>query len=390
VRRFRREHGIADAEVASWRERLAAARMDPNQRAAWRAEAQERLARFGSVDPSQIDIDRPITPACWSSIAAADVKEEAVEALFRDMNPSPQVSFAPAYRRAFLSVDFTPYVAQAAEISAKKGWTESLYEALREIAGRPPSIAEEAAFTVLGCDVHSLWRTRFGIPNDAPEPGAGAVAFARGQIPLLSLPIAEPAAGTLLSWSSEPQSHGLAPLHEDDWLKKARRQATGGVRAEEAVLVKVLESADAWFGDDPDAFAAALRAAWREAWQERRVRDVVDTALVTGKLKRALYTAGLVGNAGYDLLVPDRGSGRFLKVEIKRVEDLSNAAFFLSENERRQALSIGADWRLWLVAGDGQARDVTWVRASLDEAELPVGLVLKLGLRPGEWLVRVA
>lgn len=36
------------------------------------------------------------------------------------------------------------------------------------------------------------------------------------------------------------------------------------------------------------------------------------------------------------------------------------------------------------------ARDVTWVRDSLEKAEPPVRVVLALGLRPGEWLVRVA
>ncbi len=390
VRRFRREHGLADAEVAGWRERLAATRMDPAQRAAWRDEVSKRLGQFGSVDPSRIDVDRPITPASWVSIADTEVNEEKVESLLKDLIPPPQVYFSPANKRAFQSVNPAPYMAQAAEIQTKLGWTEALYDTLRAKADHSEPLPEEPAFQVLGCDVHALWRTRFGLTLGLPAPSVAALAFAHGQIPLASLPDSESTTGTLLPWASGAATIGLAPLHDDEWLQKARRQATGGARAEDAVLVKALESADAWFNDEPDSFAAALRAAWDETYKEVRVKEAVEAAISSGKLKPALHAAGLVGDAGYDLLVPDRTIGRFLKVEVKRVENLDNAAFFLSENERRQALAVGAAWRLWLVAGDGRSRDVTWVRDSLEKAEPPVGEVLALGLRPGEWLVRVA
>ena len=389
VRRFRREHGLADAEVAGWRERLAATRMDSAQRAAWREVAVSRLSAFGEVAVAFVDVDRPVTPASWVAVTQAGVTEATVEGKLHDLVPPPRVLFSPAHRRQFLSVNHTPFIAQAAELRSKHGWTEGLYGELKATGDRAPSGAEEEAFRTLGCDVYSLWRARFGVALDAPAPSVGALAFARGQIPLVALPTPEATPGSLVPWGTGAATIGLAPLQDDEWLKKARKQASGGARAEDAVLAKSIENADFWYREDPGTFASALRAAWAGAWAEARVREAVEAAIATGKLKRALHAASLVGDAGYDLLVPDRDRGRYLKVEVKRVENLENAAFFLSENERRQSLAVGPDWRLWLVAGDGRARDVTWVRASLERAEPPVGEVLALGLRPGEWLVRV-
>ncbi len=96
------------------------------------------------------------------------------------------------------------------------------------------------------------------------------------------------------------------------------------------------------------------------------------------------------GTPGFDLLVPDLNEHIVLQVEVKRVPALDGAAFFLSENERRQALALGSGWRLWLVARDGTSRDISWFRDELRRSAETVRKLLAQGLRPADWSFRLA
>ena len=67
-----------------------------------------------------------------------------------------------------------------------------------------------------------------------------------------------------------------------------------------------------------------------------------------------------------------------------------DAAFFLSENERRQAinhLAHGLHWRLWLVSSTGHVADVSSVTEHFTAHAGEVQTLLDAGLRPGEWML---
>ena len=135
-------------------------------------------------------------------------------------------------------------------------------------------------------------------------------------------------------------------------------------------------------GGLPTAFGLACSPRWSRSRGWRRLSSAFrqrgppprDTDL-SALLKVSAYA----GNVGFDLLVPDLEERTVLQVEVKRVPALDGAAFFLSENERRQALALGSGWRLWLVASDGTSRDVSWIRDELLRSEESVGSLLARG-----------
>jgi hypothetical protein len=102
-----------------------------------------------------------------------------------------------------------------------------------------------------------------------------------------------------------------------------------------------------------------------------------------------LKVSAYAGNAGFDLFVPREEERTVFQVEVKRVATLEGAAFFLSENERRQALALGPGWRLWLVASDGNSRDVSWIREELKRSQDGIQELLDQGLLPSDWLFRL-
>lgn len=120
---------------------------------------------------------------------------------------------------------------------------------------------------------------------------------------------------------------------------------------------------------------------------EQRYAEIGDPS----GLRALLHASEYAVDVGFDVLVPDEASGSVLLVEVKRVAALDrNAAFFLSENERRQALShlkAGRPWRLWLVASTGAVIDASSVIKHFRTQTGDLQTLLDAGLRPGEWML---
>lgn len=408
VRRFRRNHGVSEEDVRAWRERLEAARFDPARAEAWRNRAARALRAFGTPNLDAIEPGRSIRPEAWRPDEALkrdttqDEVEQALDQEFRgtsgfDAFLVPSVMFRKVHEPAFLAADRKPYIAAAAVRAGRTAWREELFLELQEKAAREPDDSEVEAFNRLWCDVDKLLRCRFDLPSDTAlsretlDPSAWA--FAKGQIRLDTIPKPESVPGRLAEWTAAPPSAVLEALSDDAWMKKAQRQATGGGRAEDAVVALARNSAFRWLRADAQGFWSGVRTAMEPLWKVKVARERFSAARTNpsdAHLFDLLKVSVYVGNAGFDVLVPDFDELTVLQVEVKRVPTLVGAAFFLSENERRQALVSGSGWRLWLVASDGTSRDVSWIRDEIRRSDETVRRLLTQGLRPADWLFRLA
>jgi hypothetical protein len=412
VRRFRRSRGLSDHDVARWQERLEAYRLDPARRDAWLERVRGALVRFGKVDSQHVQPGLSIKSVAWidDDNLRRDATDTEVEKALREafsgpkadtssMLLLPRVEIAEAHEHAFLIQTelslLRRYIAAAAMLAGRSSWSEDLLTKLQEIGRREPDADERAAFHRLRCDHDGMLRRRFNLPADASlevrrlDPTAWA--FAGGEIPITKPPSAESAPGELVPWKSEAAEFSLQPLPEEAWLQKARRHATGGARAENAVLGLARAEAKTWLEANAPSFWVAIRTALGRLLEEPRIRAIYESARTAPTdqcLTNILQVSSYAGNAGFDLLFPSRAEGKVLRVEVKRVASLDNATFFLSENERRQALTMD-DWRLWLIASDGQNRDVSWIRKDLENTRDKVVEILDRGMRPGDWLFRV-
>jgi len=387
VQRFRREQGLGERDVLDMRDRVHASVMPPGDRAAWVAALGEILSRFGELaDP--LDVGMTVRPQSFKT--ARPVHEDVVQAAVAGLpRVQPHVDFYHPHGIQ-LQLEQVDRLRLLAEMAAQHPgeWTEANLVTWKQKLDQPlPSEDDERRF--LGFDAAAALRRRLGLPKLPAEFTADAMSFAAGQIPLRALPTASRAGLTLrrlAADSVDPQARDARS--DDDFLRQARRRAQGGKRAEDAVLNLAVSEAVVWRRDDPAGFEAAFEHVARlfDARDGNKARARFDAATTEGNMRRFLHVAEYVGNVGFDVLVPS--AGRLLLVEVKRVSALRGAAFFLSENERRQALrhrEAGLDWRLWLVAGSGESLDATSIIEPFDQHAAPLAAMANDGLRPGEW-----
>ncbi len=180
----------------------------------------------------------------------------------------------------------------------------------------------------------------------------------------------------------------------DTW----RARATGGGRLDEEGSAPgygggpAKAEAQRWLHADASTFLGRVSEALAPFLGSTRVRQRLASVSEeggSGALDKLLHVSSYIGDAGFDLLVPRAAEQVVQRVEVKRVSDLGSAVFYLSENERRQALALAPNWHLWLVSGDGRSRDVSWLRQHLEEGDLEVDSLLRKGLRPNDWLFHI-
>ncbi len=392
VVRFRRDHNLAESDVAQWRARLQDIRLNPERRQVWLDHVTKVLSQYGDVAPN-LQPGMKITPRTWTKVHAdvseADMQRELDDALNSpDFQPLvPIVDFRTVHRQDFQETPSRQYIAAAADLRGCANWSESLLDELTTL-GEGIRPEEEGQFLRLKFDAPAAWRKRYGLPIEVePAPSLEAQLFADGHIPLDHLPSA--AAGVTLQPFNCTPSGVLRPAitDQEEWLRSSRRKAVGGRRAESAVLNLVVPQASQWLTDDPEGFKKALKP----------VLTLLDRGepadlMSSEAMREFLHVADKFGNLGFDVLVPDQQQEQFLMVEVKRVGALDgNAAFFLSENERQKAREYrqqGLPWRLWLVSsGRGAPVDVSSIVDRFDQHQSEVDALLVDGLRPGEWML---
>lgn len=400
VIRFRRDHNLGEADIINWRNLLQAARLNPEQVREWRVKVDKVLSRYGQPsgtwEPGMI-----VTPNTWSHVTG-DVGEEALQTelsaeLANGQETAalvPKVAFRDIHRQRFLKQwenSQIDYIAAAAELRDSRHWNESLLENLETIGieKTPISTAEECLFARLQFDPDRAWRARFKLSLDDPlDPGYLAKQFAAGKIPLDHLPT-KALDVALRPFTGEPAKTLHASIDGDEWLRRERRKAVGGDRAEKAVLALAVSTAMAWREQDRVSFDRAVDAIKQGLGNEglKRAADLSTSEAMA----EFLYIASYIGNAGFDVLVPEQSESQFLLVEIKRVTHVAGeAVFFLSENERRRAMGYKEkqlQWRLWLVASNNVVTDATGALAKFQSRRAEVAALLADGLQPGEWML---
>jgi hypothetical protein len=403
VLRFRRDHNLTDHDIAHWRAQLEAARLDPGLEAEWRRLVRAVLGQYGQLSPDGPGPGDTITPGTWSPVNQeadldqAGLRDQLTGALahndaFQALVPS--VDFSSYHRQSFLTQwqeNRWAYMAAAAERRGERDWTESLLDELTALGEGVLTEEEDRQFSSLGFDPDQAWRSRFGLPLQGElAPSAPALQFAKGEIPLDHLPD-QAAAVVLHPFAAGPAIVARPAIQDDDWLRQQRRKTAGGHRAEAAVLGIALKRARQWQEADPESFQRAVSQITELKRLGNLAAQRAQDLGTPEALRRFLHVADSIGNAGFDVLVPDRPPHRFLLVEVKRVASIKGEVrFFLSENERRQAQGLiaqGQPWRLWLVGGNNSIADATRALDKFDEHQDQVNALLDAGLRPGEWML---
>ncbi len=400
--RFRRDHNISDADIGQWRGRLHEARLDGDRKALWQARVLNVLEQFGGVDEA-LWPGMTVTPALWKPAAqgvdtnAPNIDEETLRnrmesALVDDPQfrlLTPLVDFRTTNRDRFLRESRVLYIASAADRFGRDEWTEALLEELTE-QGSGVTDDDNFGFLHLRFNVDRALRGRYALPGDGDlAPTREALAFANGQIPVSSLPEAGAALNLRPFGAKAGTGTPRAAITEEAWLTKARRKASGGYRAEDAILSLALRHAAEWRLRDQEGFRRAIETVLPvlgAAGAERHSRIEDD-----GGLRDFLHVSDYLGDTGFDVLVPNEHAGLLLLVEVKRVPSLkADAPFFLSENERRRALAYleqNLPWRLWLVASNGEIADASSITEHFQAHQDDVQTLLNAGLRPGEWML---
>jgi hypothetical protein len=392
VVRFRRDHNLAESDVAQWRARLQDVRLNPERRQVWLDQVTKVLSQYGDVAPN-LKPGMKITPRTWTKVHAdvseADMQCELAAAFSSpDFQPLvPIVDFRTVHRQDFQETPRRQYIAAAADLRECANWSESLLEELTA-TGEGISPEEEEQFHSLTFNADAAWRKRYKLSTEGTlAPSREAQLFADGHIPLDHLPIAA-ARVTLQPFNCTP-SGVLRPAITDleELLRSSRRKAVGGRRAESAVLDLAVPQAIQWLTDDPEGFKKALKPVLT-------LLDRGDPAdlMSSEAMRQFLHVADKFSNLGFDVLVPYQKQEQFLMVEVKRVGALDgNAVFFLSENERQKAREYrqkGLHWRLWLVSsGRGAPVDVSSIVDRFDQHQGEVDALLVDGLRPGKWML---
>lgn len=417
VARFRRASGVTNDDVKRWRDRVRALDRTKEELERWREVVLAALMEFGEVREECVILGTPITPAFWKVVhrPGADSGEvsHAIRARLVDEGPAlarlaPDVTFRTHHERRLDGVQrarggnwpeepsWWQLGALALLDESPARWKEDLREELRTLLLAVTSPEEAAVLDRLGCDVRRLLCARIATNWRVPaedERWAHATAWMRGELRVQALPGPAVGEGALQPWPDAGSTGVMAPPEPKVLDDRNRRKAARGDQAEHGLMKLVMEGAREWWGADEASLRRALLQA--VAWDAQASREMASRlAKVTeaDDLVGVLRVAGWYMNAGFDLLRPDAQCRTVSLVEVKRVGSLEDAAFFLSENERRRALELrtgGWDWRLWLVATDGRTEDVTWV-ADRFAAEPPRGAItalLRQGIRPGEYLL---
>lgn len=401
VHRFRRDHNLSDPDVAHWRAQLEAARLAPELETEWRRLVRALLGQYGQLSSDAPGPGDTITPGTWSQVTQdADLSQDGLRNQLKQalghndafQSLVPAVDFSSYHCKSFLTQwekNRLTYIAAVADQRGRHCWTESLLDELTALGDGVPTEEQKQQFSRLRFDPDKAWRRHFELPlEDELTPSAPALQFATGEILLDHLP--DQAAGVVL----QPFAAGSAvvarpAVQDDDWLRQQRRKMAGGHRAEAAVLGIAVERARQWQEADLESFQQAVKQITKRFGNlaEQRAHDLGTPEA----LHRFLHVAEYIGNAGFDVLVPDQPGRRFQLVEVKRVASLQGEVrFFLSENERRQAQDLkaqGQAWCLWLVGGNNSIVDATRALDTFDAHQGQVKALLDAGLRPGEWML---
>jgi hypothetical protein len=394
VERFRREHGISEEDVRYWKSELGKKTMSSEERDQWTQNATAILTKFGDL------VAPPIPGMVLQNKHFKNLghfsEAEIQLALQKIALMPPLVNFSQHNSQQLKEIDLIPFIAQAAE-KRSGNWSEQLLNELRAKA-ESACDGENSRIQYLDFDPAKEIKLRLGVEEADPAAGDAAIAFANGEILLCGLPTEKSHHSLQSLASTSSHFHAMDPQSSEDYVKEARRRASGGLRAEEAVLRLAVKNAMDWKNSDLASFQKALEPILSVNCLGEKGIARSKSLSSDKEMRDFLHASDYIGNLGFDVLVPNKnvqGSYAFLLVEVKRLAQLKNGVFYLSENERRRAAAYkqnALDWRLWLVSSnlehpEDMTDKVLTIFATHSES---LASMEKDGLRPGEWLLKLS
>ncbi len=378
INRMRRDLGISSEDIQHWKAKIESICLPDEKRLEWTRGVLEALSPFGEVHEAFIELGFVVTRGIWEELRRDDItRDEVIEALeesFTSLKPElsqwiPEVDFASKNESLLQEVlerkSFD--IAAALLSSVDRGeWTEELRD---DIFSRLEDMTKETSedFHRIDFDPEEFIQNHLGIKGDELETSSKleeAMAFVKDEIRIREFPDKELTGGT---WTS--RSGPVTPLLPKDFSvreKENRRKMESGEKAEIGVLNLAMENALEWIENDEEEFWQKLCDALSVVLNDAasRIEKVRERSYDEGAVRELLQVSRWMGNAGFDVMVPEFKERTVFLVEVKKVGSGAELSFYLSDNERQQAFRFfeaenAAKWQLWCVRDDNHPFDST-------------------------------
>lgn len=371
INRMRRDLGIGTEDIRHWKARIESICLPEAHRNEWRQGVVGALRQFGEVKEESVNLGFTVTQSVWSKFSRKDLTQEEVQKALEDKFSTmsneirhwlPEVDFVSENILRFGDVHENQGVKIAAEYLfqiARNEWDEGLVDELHNKLSAA-SIIKSEEMKKVDFDPEALLRHELGIKEVGPHPEeliSDARAFMKGELKIQDFPSKNLTAG---SWpATQGKNTPLPPKDASSWEKENRRKHVSGERAENAVLALALEQAYLWIERDEEQFWVEVRNALSRVLDDaaQRVSEIRDRVFDESAFEQFIHVSKWMGNAGFDVLVPNSEENTIHLVEVKKVSGHGKLYFFLSENERLQAFRMSDEtgdsiWRLWCVSDD--------------------------------------
>lgn len=412
VQRLRRDLGIDDEDLTDVSKQIATYAISEEEKLLWQYGINCALTCFGELNGSEVQPGITITQEYWSGFRSdISCNQQLVQSKLKECLTDiatnrefliPIVDFTLINRQKLIalsaskldlllaqravSINLTPDEVQQLPLERNRIFSqlefhdsptlleanpteEQLTQILEQLVGIAGNVVQNDAFNTIFTFLRDgIW------PIDENSIVSESISADHFNAPTSTSP--------------------LTPMTDEVRLKFDHQKSIEGAKAEMGLLSLAKKRALEWISEDDDGFWTELLSTLA-ANPNDEIRNLI---AARGPLEDVLHVSTWWGNAGFDILVPEKslkdGTWSFIHVEVKRVNaDSGLLQFHLSENERIKAMDAAQRdplWRLWLISlPDCKVRDVT---SSLPDSTKVNGLVaqfIQCGMKPESYLLRM-
>jgi len=425
--RYRKKIGITQEEIDEWDHRINRFTLTEEEEDLWVSTISDSLKEFGGLKKPIESVFLSVLPDIWVAESLVnnetefDVQQSINRALHSLDNKIgaiiPNVNFHDFHEgrlKQFSLINRSEILADYLYSIEEKDWTEVKLESKKQLLSNLCSREESALLKKISCDYKKIIYDRLEIQMNSEDKHSSkwkhAILFAKGLLSVSKLPKLEESMDEtdldidFSPWNEQLKSpQGRTPASEEDYIENQRRKAERGIKAEEAILVKVVNNMRDWLASDSERMWKTVRASLHIYFpnlvaeidsliHETQIKLLKsETNNISSILNEFLHIAERWGDAGFDIIVLEKPNCAF--VEVKRIGKLENCVFYISENERTQALRSRDHklWRLWLVDNEGGCHDITnRFMEKIKQNERQITELRKAGIRPNEYTLTMS
>jgi hypothetical protein len=389
LERLQRDLGFSDEEVQEWEGRIKSYTLSPEQVERWRKTVRQCLEKHGKLNgeipgPGAMVVNRDT----W--VDPPETSQEKIEKelqdAFTELEDVSLNSLIPDVRIYDSNLSFwegnkdvEAYEAMAhylVECDAgawpergEEGWAKlnsNLTVDEEKILSRLPFTRDH---------VRGILEKRLQIQNKVNDSASleQAKRFLEGKIVLRPDPVEVNYRMPNVHSMSDMDYSAKAPLAEEKYIARQANRAHRGKTAEESILDKAIREAEAWISKDSKGFWSALKDLLdnKNCFEQETLYHLLDqndlrTMLDdydASNIGPLLHVSRWWGNAGFDLLYPDKTSEKVVLAEIKSVRNARQPSFYLSINEIEKGSSYfrkNLSWEVWCVDPSGAYCRLDW------------------------------